>query len=203
MDPIALHRRGCTVSRELVQGIGDGQWSAPTPNRDWDVRALVVHLTEEHLWVPPLMAGRRIAEIGSVGDDVPGADPVGSHEAAAAAAQAAIEEPGVLRRTVHLSFGDTDGAFYALQRTADLLIHGWDLAVATGQPLELDDELVRAAWEVTVPHLTPELRAAGVFGPAVDVPDDADTFTRLLGLTGRDPDWGRGRTAAAMTSPSP
>lgn len=189
MDPIALHARGVAASRELVHGVGDDQWSDPTPDAEWDVRALVAHLVEEHLWVPPLVQGRRVDEVDPIPGDVLGDDPVAAHDAAADAAQDAIEAPGALGRTVHLSFGDVDGRFYVLQRTADLVIHSWDLAAATGQPLALDDDLVQAAWDVTAPAITPEVRAAGVFGPEVAVPDDADTLSKLLGLTGRDPGW--------------
>ena len=51
-------------------------------------------------------------------------------------------------RIVHLSFGDFPGRVYAMQLFADLLIHGWDLSVATGQDIRLDPELVDAcaAW---------------------------------------------------------
>lgn len=192
MDPVALHGRGVAASRALVRGVGEDQWSLATPDTEWDVRDLVSHLVEEHLWVPPLVAGRRVSEVEPFGDDVLGDDPAAAHDAAADAAQRAFEEPGALGRTVHLSFGDVPGTFYALQRTADLVIHSWDLAVATGQDLDLDDELVQAAWDVTAPAITPEVRAAGIFGPEVAVPDDADTLTKLLGLTGRDPDWRQG-----------
>ncbi len=197
MDPIALHRRGVALNRALVRGIGEDQWSLATPDADWDVRALVDHLTHEHVWVPPLMDGRTVADVEASGEldhDADAEDPVGAHDSAADAAQRAIEAPDALDRTVHLSFGDVDGRFYVLQRTADLVIHGWDLAVATGQDLDLepDGELVQAAWDVTAPVVTPEVREMGVFGPEVAVPDDADLLTKLLGLTGRDPDWRQG-----------
>lgn len=198
MDPIALHQRGVDISDGLVRGIRDDQWSAPTPCEDWDVRDLVGHLTEEHAWVPPLIAGRTVAEVGQLDAEL-GDDPASAHAAAAAAAQAAVEAPGALGRTVHLSFGDVPGSFYVLQRTADLVLHSWDLAVATGQELDLDEALVQAAWDTTAPHVTPEVREAGVFGPEVPVPDDADTFTRLLGLTGRDPDRAGRSSAAPLT----
>ncbi|MBW3659446.1 MAG: TIGR03086 family protein [Actinobacteria bacterium] len=186
MDPVSLHQRGVDVSTRLVEGISDDQWTSPTPCADWDVRRLVGHLTEEHAWVPPLVAGRTVGEIGSVDAEL-GDDPVAAHDDAARAAQSAIEEPGALGRTVHLSYADVPGSFYVLQRTADLVIHSWDLAVATGQELALDDDLVQAAWDATAPHVSPEVREAGVFGPEVPVPDDAPLLDRLLGLTGRDP----------------
>jgi hypothetical protein len=53
-------------------------------------------------------------------------------------AHAAVAQPGALDRTVHLSFGDTSGQQYVVQLTADLAIHAWDLARATGQDDTLD-----------------------------------------------------------------
>jgi hypothetical protein len=71
------------------------------------------------------------------------------------------------------------------------VIHGWDLAVSTGQPAAYDGPGLEAVY-ATVSHF----RAAGIeglFGPAVDIPDDAPLFDRILGLTGRDPGWQPGR----------
>jgi len=53
-------------------------------------------------------------------------------------AHAAVAQPGALDRTVHLSFGDASGQEYVIQLTADLAIHGWDLARATRQDDTLD-----------------------------------------------------------------
>ena len=87
--------------------IRDDQWHAPTPDTEWDVTDLVQHLVYEQLWVPPLLAGKTIAEVGDAFDgDVLGDDPQRAWTSAAAAAQAAFAEPGALERTVHLSFGD-------------------------------------------------------------------------------------------------
>lgn len=190
MDPVALHRRGVELSTRTVAGIGDDQWSASTPCAEWDVRDLVIHLLEEQLWVPPIVAGRKVEDVGEVDADL-GDDPKGRHERAAAAAQEAVEEPGALDRTAHLSFADLPMPAYVMQRTADMVIHSWDLAVATGQDLQVDDDLAQAAWDATAPFVTQEVRDAGVFGPEVPVPADADPLTRLLGLTGRDPSLGR------------
>lgn len=73
----------------------------------------------------------------------------------------------------------------------ELVIHGWDLAMATGQPAGYDGPGLEAVYE-TVNHF----RAAGIeglFGPAVQVPDDAPLLDRILGLAGRDPAWAPGR----------
>ena len=56
-----------------LEGVADDQWSSPTPDVEWDVRALVAHLVDEQLWAPPLLAGRTIEDIG---DEIP-SDPLG------------------------------------------------------------------------------------------------------------------------------
>ena len=73
----------------------------------------------------------------------------------------------------------------------EVLVHGWDLAVATGQEYRPDPAAVQACLELVTGMNQPgneELRN-GQFGPVVPVPDDAPAFDRLLGLTGRDPGW--------------
>src|SRR4051812_38942277 len=72
----------------------------------------------------------------------------------------------------------------------EVLVHGWDLAVATGQRYDVDPAAAQRCLQF-VSELAlgaPEVRN-GMFGPDVAVPDDAPTFDRLLGRTGRDPGW--------------
>jgi uncharacterized protein (TIGR03086 family) len=80
----------------------------------------------------------------------------------------------------------------------DLVIHGWDLAMATGQDHELDPDEVAHLWS-SAQHMDERLRTPGafgegviVYGPPVPVPDTAPTSHRLLGLLGRDPAWTAG-----------
>jgi uncharacterized protein (TIGR03086 family) len=71
----------------------------------------------------------------------------------------------------------------------ELVIHGWDLAVATGQPYSVSDADAAACTSFAgAVGESPEERA-GLYGPRVPVPDDAPALDRLLGLTGRDPGW--------------
>ncbi len=83
-----------------------------------------------------------------------------------------------------MSYGPVPGEIYAGHRFIDVLIHGWDLAVATGQDTTLDPELVETCWEIVRPQLD-LLQGSGAFGTNVDVPDDADSQTRLLAVLGR------------------
>ena len=72
----------------------------------------------------------------------------------------------------------------------ELVVHGWDVARATGQPFEPDDGYV-AEVEATVTQFRGDNtgEVPGLFGPTVAVPANATPFERLLGLTGRDPTW--------------
>jgi uncharacterized protein (TIGR03086 family) len=74
--------------------------------------------------------------------------------------------------------------------TDEVLVHGWDLAVATGQSYRPDPAVVQRCLDF-VSELAARGQAVrdGMFGPAVPVPDDAPVLDRLLGATGRDPGW--------------
>jgi uncharacterized protein (TIGR03086 family) len=99
-------------------------------------------------------------------------------------AHAAVAQPGGLERTVHLSFGDTLGREYVLQLTADLAVHGWDLARATGQHDTLDPGAVALLlpWAEANAEL---LTASGMFGTRISTGPGAPDDVRLLGLLGR------------------
>lgn len=69
-------------------------------------------------------------------------------------------------------------------------VHGWDLAVATGQPWTPPAEAAEASLAFAPGMLTPDYQGEGKsFGPPVDVPWDAPALDRLLGISGRDPHW--------------
>jgi uncharacterized protein (TIGR03086 family) len=72
----------------------------------------------------------------------------------------------------------------------EITVHGWDLAVATGQEYRPDPGSAQACLDFAVDFAAgaPEARN-GIYGPVVEVPDDAPVLDRLLGQTGRDPGW--------------
>lgn len=180
-----LHRRACDEFGKRVDTVADDQWHRPTPCSDWDVRTLVNHIVAESLWTPPLMEGRTIKEVGDRFDgDVVGDDPRKAFHDAATPAIEAISSDGAMSRTVHLSFGDTPAREYAMQLFADYLIHGWDLARATGGEERLDPELVAACSE-WFKSMEDAYRTGGAIGPRPDVSADADPQTELLAKFGR------------------
>lgn len=185
---VELHGRCGRRFAALVGGVASEQWHSATPCSEWDVRTLVHHLLNEQRWVPPLFDGLTIEQIGDrfegdlLGDDA-SAWP-GLLAASVEEAHAAVAQPAALERTVHLSFGDATGREYVTQLTADLAVHGWDLARATGQDETLDPDVVALLLPWT--DANAELVAAsGMFGSRIDVGPDAPDDVRLLGLLGR------------------
>lgn len=171
---------------DRVDRIPDDGWTAPTPCREWDVRALVNHVCSEQLWAPHLVDGETIEQVGDRYDgDVLGDDPKSTFRAAAGGSAAAFRRAD-LDAIVHLSFGDVPCAVYLDQMLADAEVHGWDLAKGIGEPGSVDD--------ATASHLLPGVRqqqqllqASGLFDEPVDVGADASDGDVLLGLLGRNP----------------
>ncbi len=187
-DVVDVHGRSGQRFAALVAGVGPEQWHNGTPCTEWDVRELVHHLLYEQRWVPPLFEGLTMEQVGDRFDgDLMGEDAAawpGLLASAIEDAHAAAARPGSLEQTVHLSFGDVPGQEYLMQLTADLAIHAWDLARATGQ----DDSLDPGAVALLLPWTEANadlLAASGVFGTRIDVGTGAGDDARLLGLLGR------------------
>lgn len=182
----ALHRSALQSTRSFVAGVEQSQWSNATPCAEWDVRALVNHVTAGNLWAAELAAGRTIAEVGGRFDgDLLGADPLAAYDASAAVGAAAFEVAGALDAPCAVSYGPIAGSDYAGHRFLDVLVHGWDIAIATEQDPVLDPALVEACWDVIQPQLA-DLRASGMFGSSRPTdPDSLDPQSRVLMALGR------------------
>jgi uncharacterized protein (TIGR03086 family) len=180
-----LHERALASTRSYVAGVKPGQWHDPTPCAEYDVRTLVNHIVSGNYWVAPLVGGSSIADVGDKYDgDVLGDDPMAAYDRSAGEAGPAFKAPGAMEAPVAVSYGPVPGEIYAGHRFIDVLIHGWDLAEATGQDTALDTELVAACREVVEPQKE-LLAGSGMYGTHVDVPANADPQTELLALLGR------------------
>ncbi|MFF9915793.1 TIGR03086 family metal-binding protein [Streptomyces sp. NPDC013457] len=173
----------------VVRGIPDGSLSAPTPCSEYDVRALLNHLF--HVVVNfQALAAKQPADFSTTPDRLNDADWRARFEAETATLVEAWAAPGAEE--------GTSGAMGLPARTVgsmallDLTVHIWDLAQATGQSFEPDPAVV-ASLAGTVEELAPTARKMNVFGEAVEVPESASAFERLLATTGRNP---RERAAA-------
>ena len=184
-----LYVRAMESAARFVSGVRAGQWHDPTPCTEWDLRILVNHMTYENLWAAELFPGKTMAEVGDRFDgDVLGDDPVGAFNRSVEAASAAVSVPGAMEAVCHLSFADVPGSEYAKQLFVEMLVHGWDVARASGQEAALDAALV----DVGLPIAEEAMRLAagsGAIAAPVPVADDAPAQTRLLAFLGRRADW--------------
>lgn len=173
-----------------ISGIRPDQATLPTPCQSWDVRALVNHLVHDLQQFTAMASGARYAKDDS---DVIDGDWLGAYRGAAATLLETWSREGALDRTIHLPFGDVPATWSVGQQVADVVVHGWDIAKATGQPTELDPDLGRVALEWGQKNLKPQFRgdeeSGKVFGPEVAVPEEAPVYERLAGWFGRDPHW--------------
>lgn len=169
-----------------------GDWDSPTPVAGWVARDVVRHLVE---WFPALLADGSTHRIppGPGVDD----DPMAAWQHQADAVQALLDDPEAAADVfTHphippLPLAEVIDRFY----TADVFMHTWDLAVATGQDARLDPDFCQELYDGMVP-MEQVLRESGQYGAAVAVLADANAQTLLLGFIGRDPDW----TAPARNS---
>lgn len=178
------HRRYAGAFSDRVRGTAD--WDAPAPVAGWTARDVVRHLVD---WFPGFLQGGA----GVALPDGPSveADPVGAWTSQCDAVQALLDDPATADQVLsnpHLGEVPLDQAidrFY----TADVFMHTWDLARATGQDETLDPAFCADLLAGMEP-IEELLRGSGQFGARIPVPAAADVQTRLLAFIGRDPAWG-------------
>jgi uncharacterized protein (TIGR03086 family) len=187
LEPLPdLHDRALASTRRVVAGVEPGRWTAPSPCEGWDARELLNHIVGGNFWVAELMAGKTIDDVGDRLDgDVLGDDPLAAYDRSAGAASEAFQATGAMEKPVAVSYGPVPGEVYAGHRFIDVLIHGWDLAKATGQDATLPPDLVDACWEVVAPQME-MLAGSGAYGDqSVEVPEEGAPQTILLARLGR------------------
>ena len=187
MDLLDLLDRATAWTHAKVVG-AQGQLDAATPCADWDVRAVINHLLAGQHMFAAGAAGGTVAPPSGEPPDLIGDAPASQYEEARVATIKAFSDPGVMDGTVKGVAGDVPAFMIVGIAVCDQLIHGWDLAVATGQDTAMPPDLAAAAWMLIGGRISDEARGSGQnFDAAVAVPDDAGDQAKLLGYCGRTP----------------
>lgn len=177
VDTLDLLQRALDQNGTLIAGISPEQHSAPTPCEDWDVKTLVEHLIGGLDNMTASARGEQ-PDWSKPQPPVEG-DWAGVYRAKSAELLDAWREAGREKRS---GWG---------MPIAEHAVHGWDLAVATGQPVSaLDPSVAEKALDWTQTNLKPEYRGTvggGSFGEEVPVSQDAPIYDRLAAWCGRDP----------------
>ncbi|MET7851691.1 TIGR03086 family metal-binding protein [Streptomyces avermitilis] len=193
---VDLLAQSIDLALDVVSGVSVDQYEDPTPCSEFTVRGLVNHIAMMLLLTRD--AGTRAAPDASLltADVMPFL--AGRPESDWAGLIAEKAEPAVRAWSAPAAWegeatvGGPPMAATALGGIliAEFAIHAWDMAVATGQPIDIPASLASAAFD-TYTREAPRMRGLGLL--ADEVPQEADVplFDRALGLTGRDPRWSR------------
>jgi len=172
------YRRLAAELNSTIDALSGDDLVRPTPCDGWTVADVIDHVVSTELDF--------LTERG-----VDTADTARDFPSVAAAMQSALDDPVLATASYDGWFGPTTLAetvdnFYCL----DLVLHRWDIAAAV--PLAdhmIIDEREAERCQLLLAPMGDNVRMPGIFGPALDVADDASVQQRFLGWTGRDPSW--------------
>jgi uncharacterized protein (TIGR03086 family) len=187
MDLRVLLAQAVASTGKTVGGVRPDQLGDPTPCAERDVRALLNHLIGVADTFSHVGDGKPIRPPDPHRDYFQGDDYAAAYDAATAGMLAVWLAPGALEATITLPFGEAPGSVGASINFVDVVVHGWDLARATGQDATVDPGLAEPALQVSRGLVSDEFRSAGAFGPEVPAGADASTADRLVAFLGRTP----------------
>jgi uncharacterized protein (TIGR03086 family) len=176
----------------LLGNIDEDDFAAPTPCPDARLGDLIDHVGSLSSAFTEV-AHKRPGEAPPAPPDAANLADDWQHEIKQrlATLAAAWRDPSAWEGTAQVAGNELPAEVAGLVVLDELVVHGWDIAVASGQPYEPTDAEIEAASGFVSSFDAP--RDGNLFGPAVPVPDDAPALDRLLGLTGRDPKWQPGQ----------
>lgn len=194
-----LMARAAAPLMETVRNIKPDQLGAPTPCAEYDVRKLVNHLL---FWGPSLEGAARKETVlppaeSDTNVNLTDGDWNAALETQVERTVAAWSVPGAWEGSTHMGGPmELPAALIGGMVMGELVVHGWDLARATGQHPTLDDDILQYLYDETAKSAA-QGRAMGIYGPEVAVAASSSTLDRIVGVTGRDPAW----TPEAVTTP--
>jgi uncharacterized protein (TIGR03086 family) len=189
MDFADLIRRAATTTSQVVSGVKPEQLDGPSPCSEWDVRELGNHMTGFLAY--SAAAARKQTPLDSDGgpSDMTGGDWGATYRNLAADTAEAWAEAGSLEGETHFGQGPMPAQNAAGVTLMELVVHGWDLAAATGQTVEYDADVVAVTNQI-VEGATSGGAPGGFFAPPVAVGADAGAMDQTVAKSGRNPTWG-------------
>lgn len=174
---------------DVLDRITPDQATDPTPCAEWDVATARHHTLG---WLTAFTDGYA-AENGLCSDpDAVTVEGTGADQVRACSARLAEVLPAAADGQLFIGEAGMPGGMALSMILWEYQMHGWDLAAATGQPWSPGAAGVEESLAFAPGMLTADFQGEGMsFGPRVEVGPDAPAFDRLLGLSGRDPQWRR------------
>ena len=168
---------------QVASGITSNDLDRATPCSDFTVRGVLGHMIGGATQFAAMFRGEAAPEVAA--DVADGPDVVANAGNALAGLIGAIRSPDALDRTIAAPFGEMPGDAFARFVVLDGLVHGWDLAMATGQQYAPSDALVAEADGFARQAIAPAMRDGDTFAAAVEPSATASPIERLAAFTGR------------------
>ena len=167
----------------LIAAVAEARWTDPTPCPGWTVRDLVSHLVTGNAG----FAGSFGSQYQLPDDQDLAADPalLSAYQGSAAALLEALGQPGALDKIVTVPFGTVPGIVALHLRITEVLVHGWDLARATGQLVAFSEDVAEQELAFSRDKLSAIPPGRRPFAPSQPVADDAPAIDRLAACLGR------------------
>jgi uncharacterized protein (TIGR03086 family) len=141
MNPLENYDRAAAAVTEIIARVRTDQLPLPTACTQWDVRAVINHLAQGNARTVGWAGGAVPPE----DEDFLGEDIQASFAESVHRTRAALSEPGLFEREVTTPIGTAPGILLVHMRVTEFLVHGWDIADATGQSTDIEPELVEQA----------------------------------------------------------
>ena len=189
MDMTHLISKACAQTTDVLVAVNDDQLDDRTPCEKLSVRELVAHVGGLGL----AFAAAASKDLGELTATPPGDggyhldhDWRDRYPGNLAALAAGWRDPGAWEGMTRVGGVDLPGEVCGLVGLTEVVVHGWDVAVATGQDYQVDSDVA----EAVLAHLASfaaDGPVEGLFGPAVEISSGATAFERALAFSGRDP----------------
>jgi hypothetical protein len=180
------------TEQRMVEQISGDQWGLMMPEKVTRTPMSLLEVVRYHVWdsawIPDGLAGKTIDEAGNSHGHLlklTSQELKGNFARYNQRAIQAVRALADLDRIVHLTYGDFPAREYLQHNVSVRAFWSYDIAKLIGADFTFDDDLVEALME-EFSSVAEDYRAAGLFPPEVEVPDDASLQMKLLGMAGRD-----------------
>ena len=180
-NPLARFDRAVLAAGTVFAGVKPEQLADPTPCTEWTVRELMNHVVGGTRQFASMMTGGGPIDRSQ---DFLGTDPAGAFQGSVAQLRELFAAEGALERPAPTPFGERPGIVLLEMRVNEMMVHGWDLAKATGQSTDLDPELAGECLEA-FRALRASGRGKGMFDDEQPAPAGATTADQLAAAAGR------------------
>jgi uncharacterized protein (TIGR03086 family) len=187
MDLVEAYTAAAARSGELIAATRADQLDSSTPCRTWTARELINHIVAGQYLFAGAAAGAPLPDLSGATPDFAAGDAAAAQRDASGAAAAAFADPGLAERMAELPFGTVPAGMVPGIACFEQVVHGWDLARATGQDAAMPAAVVETLYPFAEQLLANVPRDGVAFAVVVDVAPALATMDRLVALSGRQP----------------